>query len=219
VNHINLENNCVTVLTFYADIFESYISRLNRNVELKLIKEKMKLYIKNMVCNRCKLTVKSELDKLGIQYTSVELGEVTVRKRITSEQHQALFLGLKKSGFELITNEKNNLIEKLKCAIFDLGMISDGNLKTSFPDFISLRVNDSFSTLNVLFSEIEGMTIEKYIIQQKVELVKELLGYNNLNITEIANKMHYSNVAQLSSEFKSITGLTPIHFRQLRHII
>ena len=178
----------------------------------------MKLYIKNMVCNRCKLSVKSELDKLDIQYSSVELGEVTVKKRITPEQHEALYLALKSSGFELITDEKNNLIEKLKCAIFDLGMLSDGNLKTSFPDFISLRVNDSFNSLNVLFAEIEGVTIEKYIIQQKVELVKELLGYNNLNITEIANKMHYSNVAQLSSEFKSITGLTPLHFRQLRRI-
>jgi AraC-like DNA-binding protein len=148
---------------------------------------------------------------------SVELGEVTVRKRISSDQHQSLYLALKQSGFELITNEKNYLIEKLKCAIFDLGMISDGNLKTSFPDFISLRVNDSFNSLNALFSDIEGITIEKYIIQQKVELVKELLGYNNLNITEIANKMHYSTVAQLSNEFKSVTGLTPVHFRQLRH--
>jgi AraC-like DNA-binding protein len=179
----------------------------------------MKLYIKNMVCNRCKTTVKSELDKLGIQYVTVVLGEVTVRKKISAEQHHSLFLALKQSGFELITNEKNYLIEKLKCAIFDLGMISDGDLKTSFADFISLRVNDSFNSLNALFSEIEGITIEKYIIQQKVELVKELLGYEKLNMIEIAYKMHYSTVAQLSNEFKSITGLTPVHFRQLRHII
>lgn len=178
----------------------------------------MKLYIKNMVCNRCKTTVKSELDKLGIQHVSVELGEVTVRKKISSDQHQSLYLALKQSGFELITNEKNYLIEKLKCAIFDLGLISDGDLKTSFHDFISLRVNDNFKSLNVLFSDIEGVTIEKYIIKQKVELVKELLGYDKLNIAEIAFKMHYSNVAQLSNEFKSITGLTPMHFRQLRRI-
>jgi AraC-like DNA-binding protein len=178
----------------------------------------MKLYIKNMVCDRCKSTVESELNKLGIQYASVELGEVTVRKKITAEQRQAIFLALKHSGFELISVEKNTLMEKLKCAIFDLGMITDGNLKTGFIDFISLRVNDSFNSLNALFSDIEGMTIEKYIIKQKIELVKELLGYNNLNISEIANKLHYRNVAQLSSEFKSITGLTPLHFRQLRHI-
>ena len=94
-------------------------------------------------------------------------------------------------------------------------MYSDEHLKTSYPDFISLKVNDSYISLNTLFSEIEGITIEKYIINQKVELVKELLGLNSLNISEIAVKMHYSNVAQLSSEFKSITGLTPLHFRQL----
>jgi AraC-like DNA-binding protein len=97
-------------------------------------------------------------------------------------------------------------------------MFSDEELKTSHSDFISLKVNDNFISLNTLFSEIEGITIEKYIIKQKVELVKELLGHNNLNITEIAVKMHYSNVAHLSSEFKSVTGLTPLHFRQLRHI-
>jgi AraC-like DNA-binding protein len=178
----------------------------------------MKLYIKNMVCSRCKATVKSELDILGIPYVSIELGEVTVRKKLTLEQHNSLYLALEQSGFELIDGKKNYLIEKLKKAIFDLGMYSDEDLKTCYTDFISLRVDDSFISLNTLFSEIEGITIEKYIIKQKVELVKELLGHHNLNITEIAVKMHYSNVAQLSYEFKSITGLTPMHFRQLRHI-
>jgi AraC-like DNA-binding protein len=171
-----------------------------------------------MVCSRCKTTVKTELDKLGIKYVSVELGEVTVRKRLTSMQHHLLYLALELFGFELINNEKNYLIEKLKRAIFDLEKYSDEDLNTSYSDFISLRVNDSFISLNTLFSEIEGITIEKYIIKQKIELIKELLEHNNLNISEIAVKMHYSNVAQLSSEFKSITGLTPLHFRQLRHI-
>jgi AraC-like DNA-binding protein len=171
-----------------------------------------------MVCSRCKTTVKTELDKLGIQYISVEIGEVIIRKKLTSIQHHLLNVALEQFGFELINNEKNYLIEKLKRAIFDLEMYSDEELKTSYPDYISLRVNDSYISLNTLFSEIEGITIEKYIIKQKVELVKELLGHNNLNITEIAVKMHYSNVAHLSSEFKSVTGLTPLHFRQLRHI-
>jgi copper chaperone CopZ len=178
----------------------------------------MKLYIKNMVCSRCKETVKTELDKLAIRYASVDLGEVIIRKKLTSEQHHLLKSSLEQFGFELINNEKNFLIEKLKRAIFDLEMFSDEELKTSHSDFISLKVNDNFISLNTLFSEIEGITIEKYIIKQKVELVKELLGHNNLNITEIAVKMHYSNVAHLSSEFKSVTGLTPLHFRQLRHI-
>ncbi len=178
----------------------------------------MKLYIKNMVCCRCKATVESELDKLGILYVSVEIGEVNIKKKLTSVQHHLLYLALEQFGFELINDQKNYLIEKLKRAIFDLEMYSDEDLKTSYSDFISMRVNDNFISLNTLFSEIEGITIEKFIIRQKVELVKELLDHNNLNITEIAVKMHYSNVAHLSSEFKSITGLTPLHFRQLRHI-
>ena len=171
-----------------------------------------------MVCSRCKETVKTELDKLAVRYVSVDLGEVIIRKKLTSDQHHLLKSSLEQFGFELINNEKNFLIEKLKRAIFDLEMFSDEELKTSHSDFISLKVNDNFISLNTLFSEIEGITIEKYIIKQKVELVKELLGHNNLNITEIAVKMHYSNVAHLSSEFKSVTGLTPLHFRQLRHI-
>jgi AraC-like DNA-binding protein len=178
----------------------------------------MKLYIKNMVCSRCKTTVKSELDKLGIPYLSVEQGEVTTRKKLSSTDEHLLYHSLIQHGFELINSEKNFLIEKLKKAIFNLGMFSDEHLKTSYPDYISLSVNDSYISLNTLFSEIEGITIEKYIINQKVELVKELLGLNSLNISEIAVKMHYSNVGQLSSEFKSVTGLTPLHFRQLRHI-
>jgi methylphosphotriester-DNA--protein-cysteine methyltransferase len=148
----------------------------------------MKLYIKNMVCSRCKAIVRTELDKLGVLYNSVELGEVTIEEKLT------------------------------KTAIVDLERCSDEDLKTSYSDFISLSVNDSFISLNTLFSEIEGITIEKYIIKRKIELVKELLGHNNLNLAEIAVKMHYSNVAQLSGQFKSMTGLTPLHFRQLRHI-
>jgi AraC-like DNA-binding protein len=178
----------------------------------------MKLYIKNMVCSRCKNTVKTELGKLNIPYVSVELGEVTIRKKLTTVQHQKLYTALEKAGFELINNEKYYLIEKLKKAILELEMYSDEHLKTSYPDFISLRVKDSFISLSTLFSEIEGITIEKFIIKQKIELVKELLGEQNLNIAEIAVKMHYSNVAHLSSEFKSVTGLTPLHFRQLRNI-
>ena len=178
----------------------------------------MKLYIKNMVCSRCKATIRNELDKLNIPYISVDLGEVTIKKKLTHVQHHQLFMALEQFGFELINNEKNNLIEKLKKAIFDLKMYSDEDLNTSYSDFISLSTNDSFISLNTLFSEIEGITIEKYIIKQKVEIVKELLDHNNFNLTEIAVKMHYSSVAQLSSQFKRITGLTPSHFKQLRNI-
>jgi AraC-like DNA-binding protein len=178
----------------------------------------MKLYIKNMVCSRCITTVKNELDKLHIPYISVELGEVTIRKKLTSVQHHILSQALGQFDFELINNKKNCLIEKLKRAIFDLEMYSNEELKTGFSDFISINVNDNFISLNKLFSEIEGITIEKYIIIHKVEIVKELLENNNFNLTEIAFKMHYSSVAHLSSQFKTITGLTPLHFRQLKHI-
>ncbi|MBN2274694.1 MAG: helix-turn-helix transcriptional regulator [Bacteroidales bacterium] len=177
----------------------------------------MKLYIKNMVCSRCKTIVKDELDKIGIQYVTVELGEVNTTKKITTLQRTQLYDGLQLSGLELIDDGKNNLIEKLKMAIVDLEHYSDEDLKTSFSDYISLSVNDNFISLNTLFAEIKGITIEKYIIRHKIERVKELLVYDDLNLAEIALKMHYSNVSQLSSQFKRITGLTPSHFRQLRH--
>ena len=177
----------------------------------------MKFYIKNMVCSRCKAIVKSELDKLRISYQEVELGEVTVKGKLTPSQHKALYISLKQSGFELISEKKNELIEKLKKTISDLETCSDENLQISYPDFISLNVKDSYISLNTLFSEIEGISIEKYIIKQKVEQVKELLDQNILDISEIAARMHYSSVAQLSGQFKSITGLTPLHFKQLRH--
>lgn len=178
----------------------------------------MKLYIKNMVCTRCKTTVKTELDKLGISYSSVELGEVTLSKKLTEMKRSVLHTALKQSGFELINAQKYDLIENLKRTIAELETCSDEDLNTSYSDLISLRVNDSYISLNTLFSEIEGITIEKYIIRQKVERVKELLGHDNLDISEIAVKMHYTSVAKLSSQFKSQTGLTPLHFKQLRHI-
>ena len=171
-----------------------------------------------MVCNRCKTIVKAELDKIGITYFAVELGEVNTRNNISSIQRSRLYDALQKSGLELIDSKKNALIEKLKLAIFNLEHYSDEDLKTSFSNYISLNVNDNFISLNTLFAEIEGITIEKYIIKHKIDLVKELLVYDDLNLSEIALKMHYSNVAQLSSQFKRITGLTPTHFRQLRHI-
>jgi len=177
----------------------------------------MKLYIKNMVCGRCKTIVKTELDKIGVQYLSLNLGEVNTKKEITPLQRTQLCSALKRAGLELIDSQKNDLVEKLKKAIVDLEHYSDFDLKTSFSDYISLNVDDNFISLNTLFAEIEGITIEKYIIKHKIERVKELLVYDDLNLTEIALKMHYSTAAQLSTQFKSITGLTPSHFRQLRH--
>lgn len=171
-----------------------------------------------MVCRRCKTIVKAELDKIGVHYDAVELGEVTIKEKISSEQQVKLNAALEQSGFELIDDKKNALIEKLKRAIVDLERYSDENLKTSYSDYIRLMVNDNIIYLNALFSEIEGTTIEKYIIKCKIELAKEYLISNDLTLDEIAVKMHYSNVTNLSRQFKSITGLTPSHFRQLLHL-
>lgn len=179
----------------------------------------VKLYIKNMVCGRCKSIVKNELDKLGLHYTEIKLGEVTIEENISSVQSIKLKNALLKSGFELIDDQKNILIEKLKSVMTDLEHFSDEDLKTSYSDYITLNVANNFISLNTLFSEIEGLTIEKYIIIQKIELVKELLVYHDLTLAEIAHKMHYSNALQLSRQFKSITGLTPSHFRQMRQAL
>lgn len=170
-----------------------------------------------MVCNRCKTIVIEELNKIEVPYLTVELGEVNTAKNITTEQRTQFGDALLLAGFELIDERKHDLIERLKKAILDLENYSDEDLKTSFSDYISLNVNDNFISLNTLFSEIEGVTIEKYIITHKIDRVKELLVYNDLNLAEIAHKMHYSSAAQLSRQFKRITGLTPLHFRQLRH--
>jgi YesN/AraC family two-component response regulator len=176
----------------------------------------MILYIRNMVCIRCIMLVKAELKKLGIKYITVEVGEVITEKEITPLQRKRLNDALQKSGLELINVQNNDFFEKLKSAISDLEQHSDKNLKTSFSDYISLNVHGNFITLNKLFAEIEGITIEKYIIRHKMERVKELLAIDGLSLAEIALKMHYRNAAQLSVQFKSITGLSPSHFRQLR---
>jgi len=177
----------------------------------------MKLYIKNMVCNRCKTVVKSEMDKIGFRYNNVDIGVVDTPDKITISQRSDFDAALKKHGFELIDDRNNELIDKLKKAIIDLELYSDEDLKTSFTDFISLSVDDSFISLNKLFAEIEGFTIEKYIIRHKIARVKELLVYDDLTLAEIATRLHYSSTAKLSSQFRRVTGLSPTYFRQLRH--
>ncbi len=176
----------------------------------------MKLYIKNMVCDRCITTVKSELDKIGIQYDNVIIGGVNLTGSITSGQRVQLSKALLHEGFELIDEQKNQLIEKLKKAMIDLEHHSDEDLKISFANYISMIANDNFISLNKLFGEIEGMSIEKYLIKRKIERIKEMLVYEDVSLNEIAQRMHYSNTAYLSTQFKRETGLSPSHFKQLR---
>lgn len=169
-----------------------------------------------MVCIRCKMVVKAELEKLGLHYIVVELGEAEIREDISIEQHDQFKVALLKSGLELLDDKKSVLIQKIKNVIVELIHYSEEPLAINFSDHLSQKLNHNYTYLANLFSEVQGTTIEKFIIAHKIERVKELLVYNELNLTEIAYLMHYSSVAHLSAQFKKVTGLTPSHFKQLR---
>ena len=176
----------------------------------------MKLYIKNMVCIRCKMVVKEELTKLGLHYVSVELGEAEVRENISIEQKDQIRAALLRSGLELMDDKKSVLIQKIKNVIIELVHYSEEPLTINFSEYLSRKLNHDYTYLANLFSEVQGTTIEKFLIAHKIERVKELLVYDELNLTEIAYQMHYSSVAHLSAQFKKVTGLTPSHFKQLK---
>jgi len=176
----------------------------------------MKLYIKYMVSNRCKMAVKEELKKLGLHFIVVDLGEVEIMETITSEQRDKLKLSLIDSGLELMDDKRAVLIEKIKNTIIDMVHHSDEMIKTNFSDYLSEKLNHDYTYLANLFSEVQGSTIEHFIINHKIERIKELIIYDELNITEIAWKMNYSSVAHLSNQFKKVTGLSPSHFKQLK---
>jgi len=176
----------------------------------------MKLHIKNMVCDRCKMVVKAELEKLGYQPVSVELGEVVLEKELSAEEKTKLNENLHVVGFELIDDKKSQLIEKIKNLIIELVHQQNSTLKINLSDYLSNQLNHDYNYMTNLFSEVEGTTIEKYFIAQKIEKVKELLVYDELTLSEIAWQLNYSSVAYLSSQFKKVTGLTPSHFKNIR---
>lgn len=169
-----------------------------------------------MVCIRCKMVVKSELEKLGLHYTMVELGEAEITENISAEQLHCLDVALKKSGLELMDDNKTILVEKIKTIVIELVHYSDDQIKINLSDYLSEKLNHNYTYLSNLFSEVKGTTIEKYYLSHKIEKVKELLAYDELNLTEIAYKLHYSSVAHLSNQFKKLTGLTPSHFKNLK---
>lgn len=169
-----------------------------------------------MVCSRCKMVVKSEFEKLGLQTISVELGEVELQNEITESQKEVLLQNLHSLGFDLLDDKKSKTIEKIKTLIIDLVHHKNNELKTNLSDYLSENLSQDYNTLSNLFSEVENTTIEKYYISQKIEKVKELLIYNELSLSEIADMLNYSNVAHLSNQFKKITGLTPTSFKQLK---
>ena len=176
----------------------------------------MKLFIKNMVCIRCKMVVKDELTKLGLHYTIVELGEADILEEITAEQQQLFKIALFRSGLELIDDKKSVLIEKIKNVIVELVHYSEEPLSVNFSEYLSQKLQHDYTYLANLFSEVQGTTIEHFMIAHKIERVKELLVYDELNLTEIAYQMHYSSVAHLSAQFKKVTGLTPTHFKLIK---
>jgi len=162
------------------------------------------------------MAVKEELKKLGLHYIVVELGEVEIMETISAEQREVLKAGLIDSGLELMDDKRAVLIEKIKTVIIDMVHHSDEMIKTNFSDYLSEKLKHDYTYLANLFSEIQGITIEHFIINHKIERIKELIIYDELNITEIAWKMNYSSVAHLSNQFKKITGLSPSHFKQLK---
>lgn len=169
-----------------------------------------------MVSNRCKMAVKDELKKLGLHFIVVDLGVVEIMENISPEKRLLLKSGLLISGLELMDDKKAILIEKIKNIIIQMIHHSDEVIKVNFSDYLSDQLKHNYTYLANLFSEVQGITIEQFIISHKIERIKELMIYGELNITEIAWKMNYSSVAHLSSQFKKVTGLSPSHFKKLK---
>lgn len=169
-----------------------------------------------MVSNRCKIAVKDELKKLGLHFVIVDLGEVDIMENISAETREQLKNGLLASGLELMDDKRAVLIEKIKNVIIEMIHYSDELPKINYSDFIAEKLNFDYTYLSNIFSEVKGITIQQFIIIHKVEKIKELILYDELNLTEISYKLNYSSVAHLSNQFKKITGLTPSHFKQLK---
>jgi AraC-like DNA-binding protein len=169
-----------------------------------------------MVSLRCKMMVKEELKKLGLRYVFVDLGVIEILEDITLEQRALLKTNLLKSGLELLDDKKAILIEKIKNVITEMIHYSDELPHENYSDYISKKLNLDYTYLSNLFSEVKGITIQQYIIINKIEKVKELILYNELNLTEISYRLHYSSVAHLSNQFKKITGVSPSFYKQLK---
>lgn len=176
----------------------------------------MVYFIKNMVCNRCIMAVQHIFETIGYPPVRIALGEVETSSDLSEREIVLLKTKLESIGFELIDDSKSRIIEKIKNTIVQLIHHDENEMKMNYSKFIESQLNKDYSYLSSLFSEIEGTTIEKYIINQKIEKVKELLVYDELTLSEIADKMGYSNVAYLSGQFKKVTGLTPSHFKQIK---
>lgn len=205
---------CVTYYKIYTT--HSSIFNLIFVKDATKIRINLKLFIKYMVSNRCKMMVKDELKKLGLHFIFVDLGEVEIMEDISDEQRKQFQHGLLDSGLELMDDKRAILIEKIKEVIIEMVHYSDEVIKTNFSDYLSEKLNYDYTYLANLFSEVQGTTITQFLISHKIERIKELIIYDELNISEIAWKMNYSSVAHLSNQFKKVTGLSPTHFKELK---
>jgi AraC-like DNA-binding protein len=169
-----------------------------------------------MVSLRCKMMVKEELLKLGLQYVIIELGMVEMLEDITDEQRTQLGINLLKSGLELLNDKRAILIDRIKNVIIEMIHYSYELPTVNYSDYISQKLNHDYTYLSNIFSEVKGITIQQFIIIHKIERVKELLLYDELNLTEISYKLNYSSVAHLSNQFKKVTGLSPTYFKKLK---
>ena len=176
----------------------------------------MKLYIKYMVSIRCKMIVKAELAKLGLHYISVELGNIDVKEDITDQQLQSLNDALKMSGLELMDDKKAILIDRIKKVVIEMIHYTEEPPTLNFSNFLSEKLSYDYTYMANIFAEVTGTTIELFVIAHKIERVKELLIYDELSLTQISYKLHYSSVAHLSHQFKKVTGLTPTFFKNLK---
>lgn len=176
----------------------------------------MFLYIKYMVSLRCKMVVKEELKKLELHYVNVDLGTIEILDDITDFQREALRNNLKKYGLELLDDNRNIIIEKIKSIIIEMIHYSDELPKVNYSYYISEKLGYDYTYLANMFSEVKGVTIQQFIIMHKIERIKELLLYDELNLTEISYLLHYSSVSHLSNQFKKVTGLTPSYYKKLK---
>ena len=174
------------------------------------------LYIKNMVCNRCIMTVEKDLEDLSIPFKNIRLGEVELNEPIGGDKKRKLSKLLHAQGFELLEDKTAALIERIKTLIIEMVHYSDSPPKTKYSVYIAENVHHDYNYLSTLFSAVTGLTIEKFIILQKIERIKELLYYNEMNLNEITYKLGYSSVQHLSNQFKKETGMSPTHYKKLK---
>ncbi|MES2678567.1 MAG: AraC family transcriptional regulator [Bacteroidota bacterium] len=176
----------------------------------------MKIYIKNMACDSCKTVVKTELKKLRVPYTKVVLGEADIKGSMSEDKKKKFNSAIKKSGLELLESKRGILIEKIKLLIHDIVANSGKAPRVKFSVYLSEKLSYDYNYLSNLFSETEVITIEQYMISVKIERIKELILFDDITLTEIAHRLHYSSVAHLSAQFKKATGLNPSHFKKLK---